>query len=78
MSYFKVAANGAAAIVSKTVIMAKESIDYKEVIGISKEGGKQRNPRPVLVAVGNTPILNKGGIGGDKLSEVMMKIISII
>ncbi|PAV78905.1 hypothetical protein WR25_01898 [Diploscapter pachys] len=43
----EVAATGAAAIVSKTVTMAKKSIDYEEVIEIikqEKEKEKRRNP----------------------------------
>ena len=77
MSYFKVAANGAAAIVSRTVTVAEKSIGYNQVIGTSKEEEKQRNPRPALAPVGNTPILNKEHVGDDKLSEVMTKKSSV-
>ncbi|PAV88262.1 hypothetical protein WR25_13131 [Diploscapter pachys] len=59
MSYFKVAANGAAAIVSKTVIVAEKYIDYEQVIRIIKvqeeEEEKKRNPplmpTPAVVSV---------------------------
>ena len=55
MSYFKVAANGAAAIVSETVIMANGYIDYNQVIGIIKEQEKEeeerRNPPSMLAPV---------------------------
>ncbi|PAV77211.1 hypothetical protein WR25_12775 [Diploscapter pachys] len=51
MSYFKVAANGAAAIVSRTVTVAEKSIDYEEVIRVikeqEKEEEKERNPPPM-------------------------------
>ncbi|PAV81112.1 hypothetical protein WR25_20051 [Diploscapter pachys] len=64
----EVAVNGAAAIVSKTVTVAEKSIDYNQVIGISKEKTKELVPTPAArpTPADDTPILNKKNVGDDQ------------
>ncbi|PAV72501.1 hypothetical protein WR25_05902 [Diploscapter pachys] len=74
----QVAVSGAAAIASKTVTVATESIDYKQIIGTSKEEEKQCNPPPMPTPADNTPILSKRQEGDNQLSKVVIKSINII
>ncbi|PAV92065.1 hypothetical protein WR25_03040 [Diploscapter pachys] len=69
----EVAVSGAAAIVSKTVTMANELIDYEEVIKIIQEQEQGGKKPPMPTPADNTPILSKMHDGGNQSSDVMIK-----
>ena len=83
IGYFKVAAIGAAAIVSKTVTVAEKFIDYEKIIKIIKEQEEEEEkkcnpPSMSALGAGSASGANKNHVGNNQSPKVVIKIISII